>query len=195
MRSTPLQGSLRNVKTQISLLTFSLGLMWVTECVNYLLHGGLDQFGIVPRTVIGLRGLLFAPFLHASFAHLIANTLPFLSFGWLVMLRRTSDFLWVSAIVMLISGLGTWLIAPGNTVHIGASGVIFGYLGFLVSCGYFERNLASVLLSVAIGLAYGGLIWGVLPGQIGISWQAHLFGFLGGIFAARMLAGRRKRNR
>jgi membrane associated rhomboid family serine protease len=171
-----LSPSLRNFKTQITLLTFFLGLMWGVECLNYVVNGSLDQYGIVPRTVPGLRGLLFAPFLHANFPHLIANTVPFVTLGWFVMLRRTSDFLWVSAMAMLVGGLGTWLIAPGNTVHVGASGVIFGYLGFLVARGYFERSLVSVLLSIAVGVVYGGLIWGVLPGQISISWQGHLSG-------------------
>ena len=191
MNSTTLPSTLRNVKIQIVLLAFPLCLMWGVECLNFLLGEGLDQYGIVPRTVFGLRGILFAPFLHVGFPHLIANSLPFVMLGWFVMLRRTSDFLWVSAIVMLIGGLGTWLVAPSDTVHVGASGLIFGYLGFLMSRGYFERSIASVLLSVAVGIAYGGLIWGILPGQIGISWQGHLFGLLGGVIAASMLSRRR----
>jgi len=194
MSSATSAPSLRNVRTHIALLTFLLAAMWSVECVNYLIAGKLDQYGIVPRTVVGLRGILFAPFLHVSFAHLIANTLPFATLGWFVMLRRTSDFILVSAIAMLIGGLGTWLIAPGNTVHVGASGVIFGYLGFLMLRGYFERSILSTLMSIAVALAYGGLIWGVLPGQVGISWQGHLFGLLGGVIAARLLARRRKIN-
>jgi membrane associated rhomboid family serine protease len=187
----PSTNSVRNIKLQIVLLSSFLGLMWATECLNILVNGQLDQYGIVPRTELGLRGILFAPFLHLNFPHLIANSVPFLILGWLVMLRRTSDFLWVTAIVMLVGGLGTWSIAPGNTLHIGASGVVFGYLGYLVSRGYFERRLISILLSVAVGIIYGSLIWGVLPGQIGISWQSHLFGLLGGILAARILVYRR----
>jgi membrane associated rhomboid family serine protease len=191
MSSVPSTPALRTFKTQIALLAFLVATMWAIECVNYLDGGDLDRFGIVPRTIPGLLGILCAPFLHVGFSHLIANTLPFVTLGWFVMLRRISDFWWVSAIVMLIGGLGTWLVAPAYTVHVGASGVIFGYLGFLVSRGYFERSIVSVLLSIAVGFAYGGLIWGVLPGQIGISWQGHLFGLLGGIVAARMLAPQR----
>jgi membrane associated rhomboid family serine protease len=108
--------------------------------------------------------------------------------GWFVMLRRTSDFFTVTAIVMLVSGLGTWLFAPAYTLHIGASGVVFGYLGFLLSRGLFERSIGSILMSVVVGVLYGGAIWGILPGQIGISWQGHLFGLIGGVIAARMLA-------
>lgn len=186
------QSSLKKFKVQFALLSISLAVMWGIECINFLLGGNLDQYGIIPRSIPGLRGILFAPFLHASFPHLIANSLPFLILGWFVMLRRTSDFLWVSAIAMLIGGLGTWLIAPAYTVHVGASGVIFGYLGFLISRGYFERSLLSVLLSIIVGVLYGGLLWGVLPGKLGISWQGHLFGFTGGIIAARLLVGQRK---
>jgi membrane associated rhomboid family serine protease len=175
-------------RSKVSLLVLPLLLMWAIECVNFLAAGALDEFGIVPRSVKGLNGILFAPFLHASFTHLAANTLPYLTLGWIIILRRTRDFIWVSVIAALIAGLGTWVVAPGNSVHVGASGVIFGYLGFLLSRGYFERSLSSILLSVIIGLVYGSLLWGILPGQSGISWQGHLFGFLGGIVAARLLA-------
>lgn len=186
------RSTFRQIKTQLTLLLVPLGIMWAIECVNFMLGGGLDRYGIVPHSIQGLRGILFAPFLHGSFAHLIANTLPYITLGWLVMLRRTSDFVWVSLIVMLISGSGTWLIAPSNSVHIGASGVIFGYLGFLISRGYFERRFLSILFSLAIGVIYGGLLWGVLPGNSGISWQGHLFGLIGGICAARILLAPRR---
>jgi membrane associated rhomboid family serine protease len=146
------------------------------------------MYGIIPRRVIGLRGILFSPFLHGNFPHLIANTVPFLTLGWLVMLRRTSDFWIVTAIAAFIGGLGTWLIAPSFSIHIGASGIVFGYLGLLLSRGYFERNFGSMALSVTVGVLYGGLLWGVLPQQPGISWQGHLFGFIGGVVAARILA-------
>lgn len=182
-----LQSAGASLKSRLILLLVPLCLMWVIECLNAPMGGALDTFGIVPRTLTGLRGIVFGPFLHANFPHLMANTLPFIILGWFVVMRRTADFIWVSLIVMLIGGLGTWAIAPSYTVHVGASGVIFGYLGFLLSRAYFERSLVSIALSIVIGATYGGLIWGVLPGQEGISWQGHLFGFLGGIVAARLL--------
>jgi membrane associated rhomboid family serine protease len=151
------------------------------------MQGTLDQYGIIPRTVTGLRGILFAPFLHGNFRHLGANTVPFMTLGWFVMLRSISEFFEVTLIAMLVSGLGTWLIAAPNTVHIGASGVIFGYLGFLVLRGYFEHSLSAVILSVVAILFYGGLLWGILPGQAYVSWEGHLFGFIGGAIAARLL--------
>ena len=187
MRETPAINYLRQAKIQIMLLGIFVGLMWIIECLNFLVDGNLNQFGIEPRTKLGLRGIVFAPFLHVNFAHLIANSVPFLTLGWFVMLRKISDFLWVTAIAALVGGLGTWLIAPDNSLHVGASGVIFGYLGFLIARGYFERSLLSILLSIAVGVTYGGLIWGILPGQIGISWQGHFFGLLGGVIAARIL--------
>jgi membrane associated rhomboid family serine protease len=178
---------LRELKKHAAILVGIVGAMWIIQFVNFSLDGSLIQFGIVPRTQSGLRGILFAPFLHANFTHLIANTVPFIILGWFVMLRRTGDFFWVTTASMLTGGWGTWLIAPSATVHIGASGVIFGYLGYLISRGYFERRLLPVLTSIAIAFLYGGLLWSVLPGQLGISWQGHLFGFVGGIIAAWLI--------
>ncbi|NJO78430.1 MAG: rhomboid family intramembrane serine protease [Cyanobacteria bacterium RM1_2_2] len=187
-RSEEVKGLIGEIQSQIAILGGFVGLMWALEILDLFLGGWLNRFGIRPQSIVGLRGILFAPFLHGNFFHLIANTVPFVILGWFVMLRRTSDFLTVTALVMLISGFGTWLFAPSYTNHIGASGVVFGYLGFLLFRGYFERSIGSILTSVVVGVLYGGMIWGVLPGQLGISWQGHLFGFIGGIVAARLLA-------
>ncbi|NEP11566.1 MAG: rhomboid family intramembrane serine protease [Symploca sp. SIO2C1] len=178
----------RELKTQFTILGGFVALMWVLEIVDvFVFRQGLNFYGIIPREMIGLRGILFIPFLHSGFPHLISNTIPFLSLGWFVMLQKTSEFFIVTPIVMLVSGLGVWLLgSPG--VHIGASGVIFGYLGFLLTRGFFERNFRSIFLSLLVGSFYGCLIWGVLPTQPGISWEGHLFGFLGGVVAARFLA-------
>jgi membrane associated rhomboid family serine protease len=195
MSKSEVRGLVNEVKAQVSILIAVVALMWGLEIIDAGLGGALNQFGILPRSIVGLRGILFAPFLHGNFPHLIANTPPFLVLGWLVMLRRTSEFFVVSTIVMLIGGLATWLVAPPFTLHIGASGVIFGYLGFLLSRGYFERSIGSILFSIVVALMYGGLIWGVLPGMPGISWQMHLFGFIGGIVAAKLLAEPRAKRR
>ncbi|MBM0742701.1 rhomboid family intramembrane serine protease [Phormidium sp. CLA17] len=148
---------------------------------------GLDQFGIIPRNLIGLRGILFAPFLHANLAHLIGNTIPFITLGWLIMLREISDFFVVSVISAVVGGFGTWLLGSSG-IHIGASGVIFGYLGYLLSRGYFERKPLSIAMSLFVLVLYGSLIWGLLPFQYGISWEGHLFGFFGGVVSAKLLA-------
>lgn len=181
----------RELKTQGTILGGFVATIWVLEVVDVFLGGALNTYGILPRNLIGLRGILFAPFLHGNFAHLIANTIPFLTLGWFVMLRETSDFFVVTGITMLVSGLGVWLIGSSG-LHIGASGVVFGYLGFLLARGYFERNIPSILLSVLVGFLYGGAIWGVLPTQPGVSWEGHLFGFIGGVIAARFLSQRKK---
>lgn len=179
------------LKAQAIILGAFVAFFWVLEGVDYLIFGGsLDALGIRPRTVSGLWGILFSPFLHGGFGHLMANTVPFLVLGWFVMVRRLSDFFTVTAVVILISGIGTWLIGPANSVHIGASGLIFGYFGFLVLRGYFERSPSAILWSIVVIFLYGGLIWGVLPQDNGISWQGHLFGFIGGGVAANMLAKR-----
>ena len=189
MSSKEAKAIARELKTQVIILGGFIALIWTLEIVDQLLLGGaLLSYGIRPRSIIGLRGILFAPFLHAGFAHVAANTIPFLTLGWLIMLRETSDFFVVTAVTMVISGLGTWLIGSANSIHIGASGLIFGYLGFLLLRGYFERSVTAILFSLIVGFIYGGLIWGVLPLQFGVSWQGHLFGFIGGGVAARLLA-------
>jgi membrane associated rhomboid family serine protease len=186
----------QELKTQVAILGGLLAVMWIVEILDqfvFRLGMGetLDIYGIIPRNPIGLRGILFAPFLHGNFAHLIGNSIPFLILGWLVMLRETKDFLWVTIVAGAVSGLGTWLFgSPG--VHIGASGVIFGYLGYLLLRGYFERKMLSVAISLGVGFFYGSLLWGVLPLQYGISWEGHLFGFLGGALAAWLLAEKRE---
>ncbi len=186
----------QELKTQVAILGGLLALMWMIEILDQFvfqlgMRESLDIFGIIPRNPIGLRGILFAPFLHGSFAHLLGNSIPFLILGWLVMLRETSDFFWVSLVAGAVSGLGTWLFgSPG--IHIGASGVIFGYLGYLLLRGYFERKVWSIAISLGVGCFYGSLLWGVLPTRYGISWEGHLFGFLGGALAAWLLAEKRE---
>ncbi len=182
-----------NFKLQIKTLLAIVAILWVIEAVDLIFFGGaLNNLGIRPRTVSGLWGILFAPFLHGNFAHLLANTIPLVSLGWLIMLRKSGDLIPVTAISALVGGFGTWLIgSPG--VHIGASGVIFGYFGFLLLRGYFERSIGAIALSILVTFLYGGIIWGVLPNQPGISWEGHLCGFIGGAIAARLLASPRKR--
>ena len=187
------QGSRQEIKTQAIILATFVAIFWLLEILDqFVFRGSLDFFGIMPHQVIGLRGILFAPFLHGDFPHLIANTVPFLILGWLVMLQETSDFFIVTGLTMLVGGLGVWLFAAPGSIHIGASILIFGYLGFLLLRGYFQRNIPSILLSILVFLLYGGTIWGVLPSRPGISWQGHLFGFLGGVLAAKLIATEKK---
>ncbi|MEG3974280.1 rhomboid family intramembrane serine protease [Microcoleus sp. herbarium8] len=183
----------RELQSHAAILGGFVSLLWIIEIVDvFLFQGALNDYGVRPRSLDGLQGILLMPFLHGSYAHLAANTLPFVTFGWLIMLREISDFFIVSAVTVLVSGLGVWLTGAPNSVHIGASGLIFGYFGFLLLRGYFERSFTSIAISLIVGFFYGGLIWGVLPQQPGISWQGHFFGFVGGVLAAQLL-GRKKR--
>ena len=178
-----------NVATQAKIIGVLITIIWMLEIVDQLLlQHRLNRLGIVPRTQIGLRGILFAPLLHGTWNHLIANTLPFAVLGWFTLLHDVTEFTVATAVIWLVSGLGIWLFAAPNTIHIGASGIIFGYFGFLLSRSYFEQELLSAAVSVVVALLYGPLIWGVLPSRRrGISWQGHLFGFAGGILTARYL--------
>ncbi|CAC5341670.1 MULTISPECIES: rhomboid family intramembrane serine protease [Planktothrix] len=178
----------QELKSHILILGGIVAFLWIIEIIDFFVfRGALNGLGIRPHHIQGLQGIFFAPFLHGNFNHLAANTLPLIILGWFVMLRDVKDFFVVTFITMIISGLGVWLFGSPNTIHIGASGVIFGYLGFLLLRGFFERSFASIALSLVVGWLYGGLIWGVLPSQYGISWQGHLFGFIGGVFAAQIL--------
>jgi membrane associated rhomboid family serine protease len=179
------------LKLQAKILVSYLGLLWGLELVDSIALGGfLDQFGIHPRTLQGLWGILLAPLLHGGLGHLAANSVPLLVLGWFVMLRNTRDFFTVGAITTVVGGLGIWLIGGAHTVHLGASIIIFGFLGYLLLRGYFDRKLWSIAGSVVVGLLYGGMVLGVLPGQAGISWEGHLFGFVGGTLSAYLLRAR-----
>jgi len=168
-----------------------LAVMWGVELVDWI--GGrwleLDQFGIVPRRLSGLLGIPLAPFLHAGWSHLAANTLPFAILGLFVMGRGERTFWSVSAGIVVWGGLAVWLLGRGQTVHVGASGLIFGYFGYLVALGVIEHSVVSIVRALVVGLFYGSIIWGVLPNHRGISWEGHLFGLLAGI-AMAWLTGR-----
>ena len=187
-------GTLRRViATQALTLGVPLGIAWVTLGVNALVGGSLSVFGVQPRSVDGLRGIVLAPFLHGSFSHLAANSLSFLVLGWLVLAGGRWTFARVTAVGALGSGLASWLLGAPGSVHIGASGVIFGYLGYLMTAGVFARRLSTVLVSLGVTAMWGAMVWGVLPGQMGVSWQGHLGGFIGGVLAARWVHAREQR--
>ena len=167
-----------------------VSLMWVAELVDTVADHRLDQYGIEPRDEDGLVGITAAPFLHAGFGHLIANTVPLLAMGLAIAFGGARRMLAVTAMVAIVSGLGTWLVAPAGTLHIGASGLVFGYATYLLSRGFFDRDAVELAIGLAVAVLWGGaLLSGLLPEQ-GISWQGHLFGAIGGVLAARLLAPR-----
>lgn len=167
-------------------------LLWTLEIADALVFGGrLDGLGIRPLDLGWPWGLLLAPLLHAGFWHLFANTVAGVPLAMMSMERKRQDFFVVCAVSALTSGLGAFFLGGAGTVHLGASGVIFGLLGFVLARGFFERRVGAMLLSVAAFLGFGGSLVLMIPGLFpGVSWQAHLFGFLGGVLVARTLGGR-----
>ncbi len=175
------------VRENLLLLVGAVAIAWGLEVFDFLFRGLLDNFGIKPRSMPGLIGIFAAPFLHLGFGHLISNTVPFLILGGIVLIGGRRVFLASSLIIIVVGGMALWTLGPGGTNHIGASLLIFGYLGFLLARGIFDKSAFWIVVSIVILVFYGGMLAGVLPGQPGISWQGHLFGFLSGVLAARVL--------
>lgn len=184
-----------------------VALMWSLEAWDFMLtkmvirdkmdlphkgYGLLDGFGIRPRELAGLPGILFAPFLHHGLGHLIGNTWPLLVLSFVLALSGMKRFFAATGIIILASGLGVWLFGRGHAVHIGASGIVLGYIGFLLVKGFLERRLRWVIVSIATLLIYGSMLTSLIPfgGEQQVSYSYHLFGFLSGILAAWLLAPR-----
>lgn len=166
------------------------------ELVNTILLHRLNAFGVVPRTAGGLVGVVFMPLLHGGWGHVIGNSVAVMLFGTTMMLMRPrGEMLFVSLFTAVVAGLFVWCVGASGSHHVGYSGVLFGYFGYLVSIGAFERKPGTVLLSVAFALVYGTMIFGVLPGQTGVSWEGHLGGFGAGIAAAGLVSLRNRRIR
>lgn len=166
-------------------------LMWLVETVD-LVAGNLDALGIEPREAEGLTGIPLAPFLHGGFGHLIGNTVPFVVLGAVIALSGVARVAAVTAIVAVVGGLGTWLVGPAGTVHIGASGLVFGFAAYLLVRGFYSRRPLHLVVGVAVLVVYGTtLLFGFVPTP-GVSWQGHLFGAIGGVLAARLLHARRE---
>jgi membrane associated rhomboid family serine protease len=170
----------------ITMLAFT-AVLYLVELVDQVSGLRLDGNGILPRQLSGLDGVLWAPLLHAGWAHLLANTVPFLVLGFLVMAGGFVQFAVVTALIWVLSGLGVWLVG-GAGVTIGMSGVIFGWLVFLLARGFFAHSAKQIGLAVVLFLVWGGLLFGVLPVRPEVSWQAHLFGALAGLLAAWLVA-------
>jgi membrane associated rhomboid family serine protease len=178
-------------RTNALLLVVAMtALMWLTEIVDQVGFGDLDNYGIHPRDAGGLPEILAAPFLHVGFGHLISNTVPFVVMGAAIALGGIVRVALVTLVVALVSGLGTWLIASSDSVHLGASGVVFGYAAYLVARGLLSRRLTELAVGALVVAIWGfGLLQGLLP-QERISWQAHLFGAIGGVIAALLFSKR-----
>ncbi len=167
-----------------------LGVMWLLEILDAALPGDLDQFGIESRDVDGLTGVAASPFLHADFAHLMANTVPFLILGSIVALRNPRRFWPIVITITVVGGFAVWLLGPTNTATIGASGVVFGFLTYLITAGILTRHWLDVVIAVGVLFVYGGILIGALPFGVssGVSWLAHLTGAAAGVLAAFLFA-------
>lgn len=166
-------------------------LLWAIQVVNALFGNTFNRYGIFPREMDGLYGVMIWTFLHGNFQHLMMNTTPLLILGYFVALRGTRVFFATSFMVIVLGGLGVWIFGR-PAIHIGASGLVFGYFGFLIVIGIYERDPGALLIGVVVLFYYGGMIFGVLPNERFISWEGHLFGLLAGVFAAKNLAARQK---
>ncbi|RWA22476.1 hypothetical protein MBRU_12910 [Mycolicibacterium brumae DSM 44177] len=177
--------------------------LWVIEMIDAASGHRLDQYGIRPWTIDGLWGILFAPLLHGGWDHLIANTVPILVLGFLMTLSGMSRFVWATVIIWVLGGLGTWIIGDwgpcgGPTNHIGASGLIFGWLTFLLLFGWFSRQPWEIVVGLLVLIGYGSVLWGAVPVLNrcgGVSWQAHLCGAIAGVIAAYLLSGPERKAR
>lgn len=171
--------------------------LYVIEFVDALTtYHRLDRsLGIEPREVDGLDGIVFAPMLHGGWDHLVGNTFPVVVLGFLALATGLARGLAATAIVWVVGGMGTWLTGDTGSTHIGASVLVFGWLTYLISRGWFARKAGQIALGLVVLVLYGSLLWGVLPGQNGISWQGHLFGAMGGLLAGWVLSGNERRHR
>jgi membrane associated rhomboid family serine protease len=168
-----------------------LAVLWIVQLANSIDHYGLSRhFGIVAREPSRLPDIFSAPLLHWSFSHIEANSAPLFFLGFFAAYRGIRRFVVVTLLIVVTSGLGSWLFSSTHAVEVGASGVVFGYFGYVVVRGIVERHFLDVIVGIVVAVSYWSILQGVLPNDPHISWQAHLFGLIGGIGAALLLRQR-----
>ncbi|RYD71904.1 MAG: rhomboid family intramembrane serine protease [Verrucomicrobiaceae bacterium] len=179
----------RKQLVQIGILLLA---MYVIHLLSVATGGWALQFGIVPRTLEGVRGIVFSPFLHGSWSHLIANTAPLAVMLTLLAISRRQSLWTITVTIWLLTGVAVWLVGRPGSVQVGASGIIFGLAAFLVATAWLTRHLGSALIALVVIFLYGSIIWGVLPGKRGVSWEGHLCGMISGIVVANLAVKRRR---
>jgi membrane associated rhomboid family serine protease len=185
----------RRPREGLALLSAIVALMWIVEVINSLDNNQLDGDGIWPRNIDRFWGIVTSPFIHASFQHLLDNTVPFVFLGVIIALRGALRLAIVTGFVIAIGGLGTWLISPAGAPTIGASGVVFGYATYLLTRGFFDRSLLEIGVGLVVGVLWGGVLLSSLVPQPGVSWQAHACGGVAGVIVAWRLSAYDRRRR
>lgn len=171
----------KKISINLRILLALVAVGWAVEIIDLIPFFELDSFGVRPREIKGLIGIPLMPFLHGDFSHLLSNTFPFIVLGWIVLKAERKKFILVSIIIILLGGLGTWLFGREHTIHIGASGLVYGYFGYVITRAFMERNFIWITTGLLVAFFYGSLIFGALPVQDQtISWEGHLFGMLAG---------------
>ncbi|WP_205647218.1 rhomboid family intramembrane serine protease [Actinobaculum sp. 313] len=177
------RGTLRQAATTMGVI---LAVLWAVELIDTLTGHRLDYFGIHPRSLAGLLEIFTSPFLHYSWWHLLGNSVPLFVLGFIILLSGQRVFADATLVSVVCSGLFVWLVSPSRSVTLGASGVVFGYLVYILVRGFYTRRISHLLIALAVAAIYGGMLLGLLPLRIGISWQAHVGGALGGVAAAAL---------
>jgi membrane associated rhomboid family serine protease len=171
-----------NITKLLTPLLFPV-VLWVVHLLSLLFNEDLSKLGLLPRNLVGLLGIFTSPLIHADFSHLISNTIPLIILGWIIFSFYPKVSYILFLFIYFVTGMLVWIFAR-QVFHIGASGVVYGFVSFLFFSGIFRRDNKSISLALVITFLYGGLVWGMIPGWKGISWESHLFGAIAGLVAA-----------
>jgi membrane associated rhomboid family serine protease len=179
----------------IIVMTIFGAVLWIIQVINASENQGLDRFGLKPRRVDGLWGILTAPFLHDTYGHLVANTFPVILIGWALLLSGVRTWLFVTVVVVVLGDLATWLVAPSGKPIVGASGLVFGWMGYLLARAYFSRKLKWIITAVSLLTIFGALLGNLIPAaDTRTSWPSHLCCFAAGVLVGWFLHPRGGRN-
>ena len=172
-------------------ISFAL-FMWLINIVQFVTGINFGGLGVHPRDNDSLIRILTSPLIHGNWEHLISNTLPLLILGVLLFLTYEKIAIWIWLLNYIFTGLLVWLFARGETYHIGASGIIYGLASFLFFSGFFRMDIKAIAIASGVAIFYGGLIWGILPMQPGVSWESHLFGGITGLTLSYLFRNKHK---
>jgi len=172
----------RNISNLLTPLLFPIAL-WIVHLLSLLFSEDLSRLGLLPRNLLGLLGIFTSPLIHADFSHLISNTIPLIVLGYIIFYFYPKVSYMLFIFIYFFTGLLVWIFAR-QVFHIGASGIVYGFVSFLFFSGIFRKDNTSIALALVITFLYGGLVWGMIPGWKGISWESHLFGAITGLIAA-----------